>query len=52
MKRGIFVGLVGLGLLVWCGSAQALYTPNPAGRWAENRFFLAGDFLGEGAGGD
>ena len=44
MKRGIFVGLVGLGLLVWCGSAQALYTPNPAGRWAENRFFLAGDF--------
>ncbi len=26
------------------GSASAMYTPNPAGRWAPNRFFLAGDF--------
>jgi hypothetical protein len=26
------------------GAANAIYTPNPAGRWAANRFFLAGDF--------
>ena len=25
-------------------NASALYTPNPAGRWAPGRFFLAGDF--------
>jgi len=25
-------------------SASAIYTPNPAGRWDANRFFLAGDF--------
>jgi hypothetical protein len=26
------------------GEAAAIYTPNPAGRWAPQRFFLAGDF--------
>lgn len=26
------------------GSAAAMYTPNPAGRWAPQHFFLAGDF--------
>ena len=31
-------------LLVWTADALAIYTPNPAGRWAEGRFFLAGDF--------
>ena len=46
MKRGGFLGWVGLAsLLFWTGSAQAIYTPNPAGRWAANRFFLAGDFM-------
>ncbi len=25
-------------------SASAIYTPNPAGRWDANRFFIAGDF--------
>jgi hypothetical protein len=31
-------------LLLWAGDAAAMYTPNPAGRWAPQRFFLAGDF--------
>ncbi|MGH7822919.1 MAG: hypothetical protein ACREQ9_24435 [Candidatus Binatia bacterium] len=29
---------------LFAGAAEAIYTPNPAGRWAANRFFLAGDF--------
>ena len=45
MKRGSWTLLAGVaGLLAWAASAEAMYTPNPAGRWAENRFFLAGDF--------
>lgn len=31
-------------LLAGAGPASAMYTPNPAGRWAPDRFFLAGDF--------
>jgi hypothetical protein len=27
----------------WTASAMAMYTPNPAGRWAPNQFTLAGD---------
>ena len=30
-------------VLLWAGDAVAVYTPNPAGRWAAQRFFLAGD---------
>ena len=30
--------------LAWAGVAEAVYTPNPAGRWAAHHFFLAGDF--------
>jgi hypothetical protein len=32
-------------VLVALGATQvrAMYSPNPAGRWAENRFFVAGD---------
>jgi hypothetical protein len=30
--------------LLAVGSAEAVYTPNPAGRWPGQRFFLAGDF--------
>jgi hypothetical protein len=30
--------------LLWTASAMAMYTPNPAGRWAPERFTLAGDF--------
>ncbi len=31
-------------LLVSAESVRAMYTPNPAGRWEPQRFFLAGDF--------
>ncbi len=42
----------GLRVWTWCVAAtlaaatgaSAMYTPNPAGRWAPDRFFLAGDF--------
>jgi len=45
MKGNVLAGWIGLAVVVlYAGSAHALYTPNPAGRWAENRFFLAGDF--------
>ncbi len=38
-------GLAGIvGALLWAGTASAIYTPNPAGRWAAHHFFLAGDF--------
>lgn len=30
-------------LAVFAGPAAAMYTPNPAGRWEANRFFVAGD---------
>lgn len=35
--------------LVSSSTAFALYTPNPAGRWAPGRFFLAGDFEFDGS---
>ena len=30
--------------VLWASAAHAMYTPNPAGRWEPNRFFLAADF--------
>ncbi len=33
-----------LAAVVWASGAAAMYTPNPAGRWDPNHFFLAGDF--------
>lgn len=39
--RTLIVTAVLVGLAV---PAQALYAPNPAGRWAADRFFLAADF--------
>ena len=33
----------------WAGTAVAMYTPNPAGRWAPDHFFLAGDFQFNGS---
>ncbi len=33
-----------MSIFLWVTSAEALYTPNPAGRWTPQRFFLAGDF--------
>lgn len=46
MRRSLkSAGLVGVvGVLLWAGAASAIYTPNPAGRWAAHHFFLAGDF--------
>ncbi|MGH7897900.1 MAG: hypothetical protein ACREQQ_08100, partial [Candidatus Binatia bacterium] len=45
MTRGMRVWFVGIAAIVLCSErALALYTPNPAGRWAEGHFFLAGDF--------
>ncbi len=45
MNGGLRVWLLGVGgILLAASSASAMYTPNPAGRWAPNRFFLAGDF--------
>ncbi len=45
MKRshGITFALAVL-VFLWTGSVTAMYTPNPAARWAPGRFFLAGDF--------
>jgi hypothetical protein len=31
-------------VVLLAGAAAAMYTPNPAARWAPQRFFLAGDF--------
>ena len=43
--RGTQLWLSVLGaVLAGATSASAMYTPNPAGRWAPGRFFLAGDF--------
>lgn len=45
MRYGKWNGLLVMGcLLLSAGTASAVYTPNPAGRWAPQRFFLAGDF--------
>jgi hypothetical protein len=45
MKRSMRSWRVAVvGVLFAAGGAHAMYTPNPAGRWAPNRFFLAGDF--------
>ena len=45
MKRSWLVPLVAAAVLGGAGSASALYSPNPAARWAPGHFFLAGDFL-------
>jgi len=46
MKSGMRVWFIGVaGILIGATSASALYTPNPAGRWAPGHFFLAGDFM-------
>ena len=43
--RGLQFGLAVMSLvLIGAQTASAMYTPNPAGRWAPGRFFLAGDF--------
>ena len=49
MRAGIKVGLLATTLLV-LGTTQALamYTPNPAGRWDQGHFFLAGDLQWNG----
>ena len=45
MKRSERTGIIAAMLLfLLAGDAAAMYTPNPAGRWAPQRFFLAGDF--------
>jgi hypothetical protein len=44
MRKRMSFGWTAVALFVWVATAQAMYTPNPAGRWAANRFFLAGDF--------
>lgn len=45
MRFGKWNWLFAMGfLLLTTGTASAVYTPNPAGRWAPQRFFLAGDF--------
>jgi hypothetical protein len=45
MNQTLRNSLVGLGIgLLWTGVAGAMYAPNPAGRWAPDHFFLAGDF--------
>jgi hypothetical protein len=45
MKRSWLVPLVAAVVLGGAGSASALYSPNPAARWAAGHFFLAGDFM-------
>jgi len=37
-------GLAVCSFLLFSAPTPAMYTPNPAGRWAPNRFTLAGDF--------
>jgi hypothetical protein len=38
------VAVAAVVIAVWAGRAAAMYTPNPAARWAPQHFFLAGDF--------
>ena len=45
VTRAIFLGV--LAVLIQSLPALAMYTPNPAGRWEPNHFFLAGDFHGQ-----
>jgi hypothetical protein len=40
----LLITLLAVASMLWSSSAAAIYTPNPAGRWAPGRFFLAGDF--------
>lgn len=44
MKPTMRISLFVTCILAGAHYAAAMYTPNPAGRWAPNRFFLAGDF--------
>jgi len=45
MTRRIAIALTSaVSCMLWGAVANAMYTPNPAGRWEPNRFFLAGDF--------
>jgi hypothetical protein len=45
VRRGIRTSVIVAAAVVGLsGSAAAMYTPNPTGRWAPGRFFLAGDF--------
>ncbi|HVM96953.1 MAG TPA: hypothetical protein VMT89_11215, partial [Candidatus Acidoferrales bacterium] len=39
-----YIALAILMLAIHGVPAWAMYTPNPAGRWEEGHFFLAGDF--------
>ena len=44
MRKEVVVRLAVVAVWVFAASdALAVYTPNPAGRWAANRFFIAGD---------
>jgi len=43
MKR-LVISLASLVVLLAASQASALYSPNPAARWAGGHFFLAGDF--------
>ena len=44
-RTGLCLVVAAVMVLGAAGSASALYSPNPAGRWAPGHFFLAGDFL-------
>jgi hypothetical protein len=44
MRRFAVVLPAALACVLWAVAAGGMYTPNPAGRWVPNRFFLAGDF--------
>lgn len=44
MNRGKLGAVTIISVLSWATGALGMYTPNPAGRWAPQRFFLAGDF--------
>ncbi len=44
MHKTEFATVILASLLLSAQNALAMYTPNPAGRWEPNRFFLAGDF--------
>jgi hypothetical protein len=44
-KRAWMATLVAAWTLGLVGEGRALYSPNPAARWAPGHFFLAGDFV-------